>query len=85
VVLSAACRRGRRGVITFGGIGTHHGLATTICAHDAGLRTLLVLLPQPVTERPPLPASTWRTAPSWPRPSIAAAAATALRLCTAHW
>ena len=49
-LLGAALRRGRRSVITFGGIGTHHGLATAICARDAGLRTILVLLPQPVTD-----------------------------------
>lgn len=49
-LLGAARARGRRGVITFGGIGTHHGLATAICARDAGLHTVLVLLPQPVTE-----------------------------------
>lgn len=48
-LLGAAQARGRRVVMTFGGIGTHHGLATAICAHDAGLRTVLVLLPQPVT------------------------------------
>jgi D-cysteine desulfhydrase len=48
-LLGAARARGRRGVITFGGIGTHHGLATAICARDAGLQTALVLLPQPVT------------------------------------
>ena len=49
-LLGAALARGRKGVITFGGIGTHHGLATAICARDAGLPTVLVLLPQPVTE-----------------------------------
>ncbi|MGH7789042.1 MAG: 1-aminocyclopropane-1-carboxylate deaminase/D-cysteine desulfhydrase [Candidatus Binatia bacterium] len=49
-LLGAARARGRTGVITFGGIGTHHGLATTICAGDAGLRSVLVLLPQPLTE-----------------------------------
>lgn len=49
-LLGAALARGRRGVITFGGIGTHHGLATAICARDAGLPTVLVLLPQPVTD-----------------------------------
>ncbi len=49
-LLGEARLRGRRAVLTFGGIGTHHGLATTICGHDAGLRTILVLLPQPVTE-----------------------------------
>ncbi|MDX2166802.1 MAG: pyridoxal-phosphate dependent enzyme [Deltaproteobacteria bacterium] len=48
-LLGAARARGRRGVITFGGIGTHHGLATALCARDAGLHTVLVLMPQPVT------------------------------------
>jgi D-cysteine desulfhydrase len=36
-------------VLTFGGLGTHHGLATTIAARTLGLRSILVLLPQPVT------------------------------------
>jgi D-cysteine desulfhydrase len=49
-LLGEARRRGRRSVITFGGTGTHHGLATTIAARDAGLRSILVLLPQPVTD-----------------------------------
>jgi D-cysteine desulfhydrase len=49
-LLGEAKRKGQRSVITFGGIGTHHGMATAICARDAGLRTVLVLLPQPVTD-----------------------------------
>ena len=49
-LLGDARRRGRRSVMTFGGIGTHHGLATAICARQAGLRTILVLLPQPLTD-----------------------------------
>ncbi len=48
-LLGAAQARGRRSVITVGGIGTHHGLATAVCARSAGMRTILVLLPQPVT------------------------------------
>ncbi len=48
-LLGAAQAAGRRSVMTFGGIGTHHGLATTICARAVGLRTILVLIPQPVT------------------------------------
>jgi D-cysteine desulfhydrase len=40
----------KRCVLTFGGIGTHHGLATAICARSVGVRTILVLLKQPVTE-----------------------------------
>lgn len=49
-LLGAALAAGKRAVLTFGGIGTHHGLATAICARSVGLRTLLVLLRQPVTE-----------------------------------
>jgi len=48
-LLGAARARGRRGVITFGGIGTHHGLATALCARDAGMHCVLVMMPQPVT------------------------------------
>ncbi len=48
-LLGAACARGRRRVLTFGGLGTHHGLATAACGRAAGLSTTLVLVPQPVT------------------------------------
>ncbi len=73
-------RAAARGVITFGGIGTHHGLATAICARDAGMRTVLVLLPQPVTEHVrhmPAPAPRLRlprcTSPGrWPASSTTA-------------
>jgi D-cysteine desulfhydrase len=40
----------KKSVLTFGGIGTHHGLATAICARAVGLRAILALLKQPVTE-----------------------------------
>jgi D-cysteine desulfhydrase len=49
LLLGAARARGRRRVLTFGAIGTHHGLATAVCARAAGLDTTLVLVPQPVT------------------------------------
>jgi D-cysteine desulfhydrase len=49
LLLGAARARGRRRVLTFGPIGTHHGLATAICGRAAGLDTTLVLVPQPVT------------------------------------
>lgn len=49
-VLGDALKRGRRTLLTFGGIGTHHGLATALCARSVGLRTILLLLPQPVTD-----------------------------------
>lgn len=49
-LLGAARQGGYRTAITFGGIGTHHGLATAICAREAGMRCVLVLMPQPVTD-----------------------------------
>lgn len=49
LLLGAARARGHRAVLTFGGIGTHHGLATAACARAVGMRTVLVLIPQPVT------------------------------------
>ena len=48
-IVGAALARGSRRLVTTGGLGTHHGLATTIVARDAGLATTLVLVPQPVT------------------------------------
>jgi D-cysteine desulfhydrase len=49
LILGDARRRGARTLLTFGAIGTHHGLATAILARTAGMRTVLVLLPQPLT------------------------------------
>ncbi len=49
LLLGAARAHGRRHVLTFGGIGTHHGIATAVCGRAAGLATTLVLIPQPVT------------------------------------
>jgi D-cysteine desulfhydrase len=46
----ALARRTRR-IVTSGGIGTNHGLATTILGRSAGLATTLVLVDQPVTEQ----------------------------------
>ncbi len=37
-------------IITPGGIGTHHGLATTIFGNRLGMRTTLILFRQPVTD-----------------------------------
>jgi D-cysteine desulfhydrase len=50
LLLGEALARRKQAVMTFGGIGTHHGLATAICARAVGLRCILVLLRQPVTE-----------------------------------
>ncbi len=48
-ILGDAIARGKRTVLTNGGIGTNHGLATTICARALGLKTILLLLQQPLT------------------------------------
>jgi D-cysteine desulfhydrase len=49
-LLGDARAHGKKSVLTFGGLGTHHGLATAIGARTAGLRAILVLLRQPVTD-----------------------------------
>lgn len=46
--LADAMRRGCRQVITMGGIGTNHGLATAIFCREAGLACKLLLFDQPV-------------------------------------
>lgn len=43
-------RRGRRTILTFGGIGTNWGLATALYAREQGLHTALALIDQPVDE-----------------------------------
>jgi D-cysteine desulfhydrase len=48
-IIGAALARGARRIVTSGGIGTNHGLATTILGREVGLATTLVLVPQPVT------------------------------------
>lgn len=48
-LLADAQRRGHKSVITFGALGTHHGVATAVCGRALGLRTHLVLVPQPIT------------------------------------
>jgi len=50
-ILADALRRGSRTIITFGAIGTNHGLATALYAREQGLRTVLFLVEQPVTDR----------------------------------
>jgi D-cysteine desulfhydrase len=49
VLGDALARRSRR-LVTTGGIGTHHGLATAIFARACGLASTLVLVDQPVTD-----------------------------------
>lgn len=48
-LLADARRRGRRTILTGGALGTNHGLATARFAGDLGMRTVLVLAPQPET------------------------------------
>lgn len=45
-----AKRRGRRSILTFGGLGTNWGLATALYARDHGLETALALVDQPIDD-----------------------------------
>jgi D-cysteine desulfhydrase len=49
-ILAAARRKGARHLVTLGGIGTNHGLATAIFCDQLGIRCTLLLYHQPVTE-----------------------------------
>jgi 1-aminocyclopropane-1-carboxylate deaminase/D-cysteine desulfhydrase-like pyridoxal-dependent ACC family enzyme len=49
-MLADARKKGFKWIVTYGGVGTNHGLATTIHAQRLGLRTALVLIPQPLTD-----------------------------------
>ena len=49
-LLADARRRRKRTILTGGAFGTNHGLATAIFARRLGMRTVLVLVPQPETE-----------------------------------
>jgi len=45
-----AQRRGRRSILTFGGLGTNWGLATALYAREHGLATALALVDQPIDD-----------------------------------
>jgi D-cysteine desulfhydrase len=49
-VIGAAAARGSRRLVTTGGVGTHHGLATTLLGRTQGMATTLVVVPQPPSE-----------------------------------
>jgi len=49
-VIGHALARGARRLVTTGGIGTNHGVATSVLGRSAGLDTTLVLLHQPVND-----------------------------------
>ncbi len=48
-VLGDVKARGKKEVVTIGGIGTNHGLATAIYCHRLGLDVTLIVFDQPVT------------------------------------
>ncbi len=45
-----ALRRGRRSILTFGGLGTNWGLAVALYGREHGLETALALVDQPIDE-----------------------------------
>jgi D-cysteine desulfhydrase len=49
-LLADARRRGKRTVLTGGALGSNHGLSCALFARRLGMRTVLVLVPQPETE-----------------------------------
>ncbi len=49
-VLAEAREQGRRTLVTLGGLGTNHGLATAIFGRKLGFEVVLLLFEQPVTE-----------------------------------
>ncbi len=48
-ILGRAREKGQKTLVTMGGIGTNHGLATVMHGRNQGMRTILELFPQPVT------------------------------------
>ena len=49
-ILPDARRRGRGTILTFGALGTNHGLATALYAREHGLRVALALVDQPLDD-----------------------------------
>ena len=49
-VIGDALARGKRTILTFGALGTNHGLATALYARENGLRCVLCLVDQPVDD-----------------------------------
>lgn len=49
-IIADARRRGARTILTFGALGTNHGLATAVYAREHGLRTAIALVDQPVDD-----------------------------------
>jgi len=49
-ILADLLRKKKKWIMTFGGLGSNHGLATAIYAREHGIKTVLGLIDQPVTE-----------------------------------
>ena len=49
-ILGDALARGKRTVLTFGALGTNHGLASALYARENGMRCVLCLVDQPVDD-----------------------------------
>lgn len=49
-VIGDALARGKRSILTFGALGTNHGLATALYAREHGLECVLCLVDQPVDD-----------------------------------
>ncbi len=49
-IVPDAKRRGKRTILTFGALGTNHGLATALYAREQGLRCALALIDQPLDD-----------------------------------
>ncbi len=49
-ILADLLKKKKKWIMTFGGLGSNHGLATTIYARGLGIKTVLGLIDQPVTE-----------------------------------
>ncbi|MFX1283335.1 MAG: 1-aminocyclopropane-1-carboxylate deaminase/D-cysteine desulfhydrase [Promethearchaeota archaeon] len=49
-IIADALQRKKETIATLGGIGTNHGLATTIFGKENGLNTVLYLIKQPITK-----------------------------------
>ena len=49
-IIADAKRRGAKRIITFGAIGTNHGVATAMMCQRAGLEAVIYLFDQPVTD-----------------------------------
>jgi D-cysteine desulfhydrase len=50
-LLGDAEREGKKELVTFGGVGSNHALATTLYARRIGARVRLLLLPEPSSDR----------------------------------